>query len=109
MQVRRALHRLGYRYVLHPNGLPGRPDLAFPSRKIALFVHGCFWHAHTCKHGRVQSKTNVEFWTRKLKDNRLRDARKRQQLRAIGWTPVEVWECQVKRGAWLDRILSVLG
>ncbi len=106
--VRRILHGKGYRYTLHSERLPGRPDLVFPARKIALFVHGCFWHAHSCKHGTIKSKSNVAFWSRKLAENRKRDARKRQELRTMGWLVVEVWECQLKRDTWVGRVCRVL-
>ena len=69
LRVRRALHALGYRYRLHVRGLPGRPDLAFPARRKAIFVHGCFWHGHGCVHGRRRPKSNVAFWTWKASDN----------------------------------------
>lgn len=108
MTVRRTLHALGYRYSLHSKTLPGRPDLSFPSRKVAIFVHGCFWHAHNCTHGRRRPGSNVEYWNRKCIDNRLRDRRKSRQLRNLGWRTLTVWECQVDRGSWLAAARRVL-
>ena len=108
LAVRTVLHRLGYRYVLHAKQLPGRPDLVFPSRRKVIFVHGCFWHRHCCRHGRIRAKTNVAFWQNKLDQNKLRDRRKACALRAEGWKVLEVWECQVRRGSWLTRALTIL-
>ena len=73
LQVRRIVHRLGYRYRLHVRELPGRPDLVFPSRRKVIFVHGCFWHRHNCPAGRSFPATRQEFWLKKLSRNRERD------------------------------------
>src|SRR5688572_12051601 len=73
MIVRRLLHTNGYRYRLHDKRLPGRPDLVFPSRKKVIFVHGCYWHMHDCKYGRVKPKSNSEFWSAKRNSNVSRD------------------------------------
>lgn len=99
MRVRRALHASGLRYRLHAKSLPGKPDLIFRSRRIAIFVHGCFWHQHpdpSCKLARMP-KSKLEFWQPKLEGNRLRDVRVCEQLEACGWTVIEVWECQTGR------------
>src|SRR4051794_2379727 len=85
LTVRRGLYALGYRFRLYVKQLPGRPDVVFKSRKKVLFVHGCFWHAHDCKHGRRRPSTRSEFWAKKAADNRARDARRRRELAAIGW------------------------
>ena len=77
--VRRLLHGLGYRYRLHRKDLPGKPDLVFPSRRKAIFVHGCFWHSHGCRYGRPP-KSRLEYWLPKLKRNMKRDANKRAEL-----------------------------
>lgn len=98
MRVRKALHAAGLRYRLHAGDLPGKPDLVFRSRRIALFVHGCFWHQHpdpNCKLSRMP-KSKLDFWRPKLEGNRLRDEKTRSALEARGWTVVEVWECQIK-------------
>jgi DNA mismatch endonuclease, patch repair protein len=97
MLVRRGLHRLGFRYVLHDRRLPGSPDLTFPSRKKAIFVHGCFWHQHEgCRFATVPS-TRPEFWGPKLKANRDRDAAAVQALKREGWKVRIVWECELAR------------
>ena len=97
MFVRRLVHSMGYRYRLHGRGLPGRPDLVFASRKKVLFVHGCFWHRHRCKYGRVVPATRRRFWLEKLQKNVVRDRRVRRQLRALGWESLTIWECQLKQ------------
>lgn len=95
MTVRRLLHRLGYRYRLHRKDLPGRPDLVFPSRRKAVFVHGCFWHDHAgCKKVRLPS-SNEDYWLAKLKRNRERDERNLVQLKKDGWKPLVIWECEL--------------
>jgi DNA mismatch endonuclease, patch repair protein len=97
LAVRSLLHGLGYRFRLHKRGLPGRPDLVFPSRKKALFIHGCFWHGHTnCRLANVP-KTRTEYWGPKLQANRERDRRKQRQLRELGWETVTIWECQLRK------------
>ncbi|MDD2875681.1 MAG: very short patch repair endonuclease [Acidiphilium sp.] len=98
IRVRRALHAAGLRYRLHAKDLPGKPDLVFRGRRIALFVHGCFWHQHPdpdCKLSRMP-KSKLDFWRPKLEGNRLRDEKTRSALETNGWTVVEVWECETK-------------
>lgn len=105
MIVRRIVHQLGYRYRLHDPKLPGKPDLVFPSRHKALFVHGCFWHRHT-KCGRASiPKTRTEFWEAKLTANVVRDRRTRRQLRQMGWNVLTAWQCELKN---LDRLTERL-
>ena len=94
MRVRKTAHRIGYRYRLHRKDLPGKPDMVFPSRRIALFVHGCFWHGHPCKRGDRMPATNVDYWREKIARNQRRDTANRLLLRELGWTPVVVWECE---------------
>ena len=94
--VRRALRDAGYPgYRLNWKGVPGRPDVAYPGRRVAIFVHGCYWHhCPRCQPGLPRS--NPEFWTRKFELNRERDARKRCELEGRGWTVHEVWECDIR-------------
>jgi DNA mismatch endonuclease, patch repair protein len=95
MLVRRALHKLGYRYVLHDRRLPGIPDLVFPSRRKVIFVHGCFWHQHeNCRHSAPPS-TRLDFWLPKLAANRARDARNSRTLSESGWRVMVLWECEL--------------
>jgi DNA mismatch endonuclease (patch repair protein) len=98
MKVRRLVHSLGFRYVLHRGELPGHPDLVFPAKKKVIFVHGCFWHRHdilTCKLTRTP-KSNVEFWTRKFEENKKRDRQNQVELLAKGWKLMVIWECELK-------------
>jgi DNA mismatch endonuclease (patch repair protein) len=96
LAVRRFLHARGYRYRLHGLGLPGKPDLVFPSRRKIIFVHGCFWHRHgNCSLARMP-KSRLEFWGAKLEANRLRDLDKVASLERAGWRVLVVWECEVK-------------
>jgi DNA mismatch endonuclease (patch repair protein) len=106
--VRSTLHRLGYRYVLHCRNLAGTPDLVFPRRKKVIFVNGCFWHGHSCKFGRAQSKSNTEFWEAKIAGNAKRDKRNLAILRQQGWSVMVVWECRIKTGAWLIAAVKFL-
>lgn len=96
MKVRRILTRLGLRYRLHRKDLPGSPDVAMPGRKIALFVHGCFWHGHDCKRGARQPKANADYWIAKIARNKARDAASTAALTGMGWTPITLWECELK-------------
>jgi len=94
MTVRRLIFSMGYRYRLHSRQLPGKPDLVFAGRNKVIFVHGCFWHAHSCNRG-FKPKTNVEFWQKKLQTNQLRDERAVKELHAAGWKCLTIWECEV--------------
>lgn len=102
--VRKALHRRGLRFCLGGRGLPGTPDLVFPSLRAVVFVHGCFWHAHDCRRGRRPS-TNTEFWAAKAAANRARDRRKERELRAKGWRVFVVWECRLTSPAETRELL----
>ncbi|MCP2320919.1 T/G mismatch-specific endonuclease [Nocardia amikacinitolerans] len=106
MAVRRYLHAAGLRYRLHEAQLPGKPDLVFPSRRIALFVHGCFWHQHPGCGAAARPASNLDYWTRKLDGNIARDARRREQLEADDWKVLVVWECQIRNKETLDRLVS---
>lgn len=95
LAIRSLVYGMGFRYRLHGNKLPGRPDLVFPSRRKAIFVHGCFWHRHRgCKLARIP-KSRVRFWTEKLEGNRRRDVRNMARMRRLGWSSLVVWECQL--------------
>jgi DNA mismatch endonuclease (patch repair protein) len=103
--VRRLLHSLGYRFRLHRRDLPGCPDIVFPSRRKAIFVHGCFWHQHGCKLSHVP-KSRLDYWTPKLKRNVERHSKNITALRGEGWDVLTVWECKLKDGEDLDRSLT---
>lgn len=95
LTVRRLVHSMGYRYGLHCRDLPGRPDLVFRRLRKVVFVHGCFWHRHTCPAGRVPDSRR-QYWESKLQANARRDRRNRKVLRAAGWQVMTVWECELK-------------
>ena len=96
-KIRQELHALGFRYRLHSRKLPGTPDLVFPKAKVAIFVHGCFWHMHNCPLGRVVPQNNANFWATKREGNINRDKRNMSSLRRLGWKTVTVWECKCRR------------
>jgi DNA mismatch endonuclease (patch repair protein) len=98
--VRRLIHSMGFRFRLNSR-LPGRPDLVFPRHQKVIFVHGCFWHVHDCKFGRVTPATRTEFWRKKRTENTLRDQRVMRQLSELGWRAHIVWECEIKNAATL--------
>lgn len=104
--VRSLLHEMGYRFRLHRRELPGSPDIVLPRHRLVVFVHGCFWHRHSCSRGRSMPATRVEFWTRKFAANVKRDRRTARVLRKAGWRVLVVWECQTKDHNALERRLA---
>lgn len=92
--VRRLVHAKGYRYRLHSNNLPGKPDLVLSGRKKVIFVHGCFWHGHDCARGARIPKTSQDYWIGKVKRNRDRDCAVQKKLLEIGWASLVIWECE---------------
>lgn len=104
--VRRLLHSAGYRFRLHVRSLPGTPDIVFPSRRKAIFVHGCFWHRHSgCALARLP-KSRLGFWQPKLEGNRHRDLRQRRSLARAGWRTLVVWECELSEP--VDMMVKML-
>lgn len=107
--VRRLLHTKGYRYRLHCKDLPGNPDLVFPGRRKAVFVHGCFWHGHNCKRGRRPPKSNSAYWQAKIARNQERDKQTQSRLRTLGWRVMVVWECETRDAVTLvDKLIRFL-
>ena len=96
LRVRRMLRTAGIGYRLGGCGLPGRPDVVMKGRKLALFVHGCFWHGHDCPRGERKPQTNADYWRNKIERNRARDARVAAALTAEGWRVMTVWECRLR-------------
>lgn len=109
MVIRRGLHALGFRFRLHDRRLPGKPDLVLKSRKVIIFVHGCFWHGHDCHLFRLPG-TRTEFWQAKIEGNKLRDRKAAADLRGQGWRIATIWECAMRgRGRiTLDRLFDDL-
>jgi len=106
--VRSIVHRMGYRFRLHDNKLPGKPDLVFRARKKIVQIHGCFWHSHalaTCLDGR-SPKSNTGYWWPKLKRNKERDAETLAALEAQGWKVLIIWECETRDSMQLSRRLE---
>jgi DNA mismatch endonuclease (patch repair protein) len=108
VKVRRALWALGARYRLNRKDLPGSPDIVLAGRRLAIFVHGCFWHGHDCTRGARVPKANREYWTAKVARNRARDGRNASDLTAAGWRVETIWECDLKDEAALSARLAAL-
>jgi DNA mismatch endonuclease (patch repair protein) len=104
LAVRKLLSAMGCRYRLHRRGLAGHPDIVFVRKKKAIFVHGCFWHAHRgCSFSHIPSS---QFWQRKLSQNRERDKRSEEALKKLGWTSMVIWECEIPDFLTLKKRLA---
>jgi DNA mismatch endonuclease (patch repair protein) len=106
MVVRRAAFALGLRYRLHRKDIAGRPDLYFPGRRAAVFVHGCFWHGHDCARGARMPKANTAYWQAKIAKNQARDQRTLETLRTGNIRTLTIWECETKDKAGLRARLA---
>ena len=104
--VRSLLHRMGYRFRLHRQDLPGRPDIVLPGRRTVVLVHGCYWHRHCGCRLAYMPKSNQAFWNSKFRENVSRDKRQYEQLCALGWHVITVWECETKTPATLAQRLG---
>lgn len=108
LAVRRALHAAGRRFRLHRRDLPGCPDIVLPRHRLAVFVHGCFWHRHSnCRHASTP-KTRAAYWRDKFTTNVARDGLNEARLRELGWTVATIWECETRNQARLDGFLAAL-
>lgn len=106
MQVRRALHSLGYRFRLHRKELPGTPDIVLPGHKKIILVHGCFWHGHAyCKRSKLPTN-NANVWREKIQGNKHRDEKNVRLLRQLGWDVMIIWECETHDPLTLSARLS---
>ena len=105
IEVRKALHTAGFRFRLHRSDLPGNPDLVLPRYRLALFVHGCFWHRHGCKRTTMPA-TNKEFWSQKFCRTLERDRKAMNELAGFGWSTTVIWECQLQAG--ISRVIEAL-
>lgn len=108
LTIRSLVHRMGFRFRLHRADLPGRPDLVFPGRRCVIFVHGCFWHSHSCPAGIRRPKSNRAFWVAKIEGNRQRDTRIARRLRRLGWRVMTIWACEPETKVMrrIDRFLN---
>jgi DNA mismatch endonuclease (patch repair protein) len=105
--VRSMVHRMGFRYRLHSKTLPGSPDLVFARCRKVVFVHGCFWHGHSCRAGRNRPKSRKFYWDAKLETNKRRDRLNSIRLRRDGWSLLTVWECQIRERDRLAQRLKL--
>src|SRR5262245_18612210 len=104
--VRKSAHALGLRFRLNRSDLPGKPDLVFPARRAALFVHGCFWHGHDCARGARMPATNRAYWQAKIGRNMKRDRASLAALRKLGWKGAVIWECETRDPERLGRLIT---
>jgi DNA mismatch endonuclease (patch repair protein) len=104
--VRKCAHGMGLRFRLHSARLPGSPDIVFPSRRLAVFVHGCFWHGHDCPRGARKPATNADYWRAKIARNVARDLKNEHELRFLGWDQLVVWECETRDADRLRRVIA---
>ncbi|WP_418474148.1 very short patch repair endonuclease [Desulfovibrio sp.] len=109
-KVRSILHRIGYRFRIHNQKLPGTPDIVIPKYKSVIFVHGCFWHGHeNCKRATIP-KTNHEFWKHKITVNKERDRLALDSLKKLGYSCLVIWQCEMKNEDMLrQRLIDFLG
>ena len=107
MIVRKFLHANGFRYRLHVNDLPGKPDIVLPKYRTVIFVNGCFWHGHEgCRYATIP-KTRSEWWEKKINNNIKNDETVRHKLKIDGWKVINIWQCSIKR-ATTDLTLAKL-
>jgi DNA mismatch endonuclease, patch repair protein len=104
--VRSILHRLGYRFRLHRKELPGKPDIVLPKHHKVVLVQGCFWHGHSCRLAH-EPKSNEAYWSAKIAANRARDVRNIEAIKLLGWSVLELWECEVRRLEGIEEKLLV--
>lgn len=105
--VRKYLFSKGFRFRKNVKTLPGSPDIVLPKYKTVIFVHGCFWHGHVCRKGRLP-ETNHEFWVDKIAKNQERDNRKISELKDLGWKIFIVWDCELINKQLIEDTLNEL-
>ncbi len=104
--LRSALHQHGYRFRIHRDDLPGKPDITLPKFNTLIFVNGCFWHFHkNCPEGRIPD-TNSKFWKEKLYKNVVKDKRNQKECEQLGWKVLVIWECEIEKE--LSSILELI-
>jgi len=99
--VRSIVHRMGYRFRVHQDKLPGNPDIVLHKLKKVIFIHGCFWHGHKNCPRSKRPTSNIPFWTNKLDNNLQRDKKKLRELKSLGWKYLIIWQCQIKNNEHL--------
>lgn len=105
LRLRKMIHQLGFRFRLHRKSLPGTPDVVLARQKKVVFVHGCYWHQHSCDRAK-RPATNRVYWNRKLDKNVERDKKNLRLLRQQGWRVLTVWECELRKPERLQRRLA---
>lgn len=105
--VRKYLFSKGFRFRKNDKRLPGSPDIVLPKYKVAIFIHGCFWHGHDCRAGHLPT-SNIEFWESKINRNKERDTNKEDQLRQLGWRVIIIWQCELKNQTVSNERLTLL-
>lgn len=108
IKLRSFLHSAGLRFRKNVKNLPGSPDLVFPKYKIIIFLHGCYWHRHSCKRGQSTPNTRKEFWDNKFRTNVQRDQRNMKILASMGWKVLIVWECEIKSQERMQEVIHIL-
>jgi DNA mismatch endonuclease (patch repair protein) len=107
--VRKFLHANGYRFRLHVENMPRKPDIVLPKYKTVIFVHGCFWHGHKkCKKAPIP-KTNTNWWVEKISLNKVKDSQASELLKSQGWRVVTLWQCELKGDSWKPKLLELIG
>ena len=106
LAVRRVLKSLGVRYSANQKGLKGTPDIALRKERLAIFVHGCFWHRHRCRFGKATPATRPEFWRKKFEGNVERDRAALATLKKLGWRTLVIWECHSRKLRQVENKLT---
>jgi len=103
LKMRSIVHRMGYRFRIHQDKLPGNPDIVLAKHKKAIFIHGCFWHGHKGCPRSKRPTSNISFWQDKLDKNQERDKRVQKELRHLGWKYLVIWQCEIKKTERLKK------
>ena len=109
LTLRKALFARGFRYRMNYKKLPGKPDIVFTKYKVAIFIHGCFWHGHEreiCKYAIGTPKTNIEYWTKKIASNKRRDNENTLKISSMGWNILTIWECEIMQKNNIDILIE---
>jgi len=104
--VRKIIHSLGYRFRVHRADLPGTPDIVLPRLRKIVLVHGCFWHGHSCRHGKRKPSSNCEYWKNKIHRNRVRGKLNERKLKELGWSIFVIWECELKNRPKIENAIQ---
>lgn len=93
--IRKALHRLGFRYSLHSGGMPGKPDVVLPKYRAVIWINGCFWHGHGCAAAKLPA-SRIEYWGPKIDRTHARDLASAAAIANLGWRSLTIWECCIR-------------